>query len=67
MESLADKLPQEQERVRIVLGYYKEVGSAGAFGAAMIERSLRLADQAVMSGDLAAMIVAYKDLQQIEA
>ena len=33
MKSLADKFPQEQERVRIVLGHYKELGAAGAFGA----------------------------------
>ena len=66
MESLADKFPQEQERVRIVLGHYKEIGAAGAFGAAMIERSLKLADRAAMSGDLAEMITAYKDLQEIE-
>ena len=66
MESLADKFPQEQERVRSVLGHYKELGVSGAFGAAMIERSLKLADKAAMSGDLAEMIIAYKNLQKIE-
>ena len=66
MESLADKFPQEQERVRSVLGHYRELGAAGAFGAMMIERSLKLADKAAMSGDLAEMITAYKDLQEIE-
>jgi hypothetical protein len=53
-------------RVREVLGHYKEIGPAGMFGAAMIEQSLRAADKAVMSGDLVAMIAAYKDLQKIK-
>jgi len=65
-ESLGDALPKEQERVRRVLGYYKEIGPAGAFGAMMIEQSLRAADKAVMSGDIVEMIRAYKDLQEIK-
>ena len=65
MNTLGDDLPKEQARVREVLGYYKEIGPAGAFGAAMIEQSLQDADSAVISGDLAAMISAYEDLQTI--
>ena len=53
-------------RVREVLGHYKELGTAGKFGALMIEIALQKADEAVISGDLAAMIVAYKDLKGIE-
>ena len=33
----------------------------------MIEHSLQKTDEAVMSGDVAAMIAAYKDLQEIES
>jgi len=66
MESIADALPKEQKRVREVLGHYKEIGPAGAFGAAMIENSLEKADAAIMSGDLAAIIAAYKDLKEIK-
>lgn len=66
MDTLGDKLPEEMARVRAVLGYYKEIGPAGMFGAAMIEQSLRAADKAVMSGDLVAMISAYQDLKEIE-
>ena len=66
METLAEALPKEQTRVRRVLGYYKEIGPAGAFGAMMIEQSLRAADQAVMSGDTVAMLRALKDLQGIK-
>lgn len=67
METLGDALPKEQARVREVLGHYKAIGPAGMLGAAMIEQSLRLADAAVASGDVVAMIAAYKDLEQIES
>ena len=64
-ESLGDALPKEIARVRKVLGHYKEIGPAGMFGAAMIEQSLQKADNAIVSGDIAAMITAYRDLQGI--
>jgi hypothetical protein len=66
MTSLAEALPKEQARVREILGHYKEIGAPGAFGAAMIENSLRLTDEAVASGDVGAMISAYKDLKDIK-
>lgn len=66
-ETLADALPKEMARVREVLGHYKEIGPAGMFGAAFIEADLRAADQAVMSGDVVAMIQALQKLQEIEA
>jgi len=67
MSSLAEELPKEQARVREVLGFYKEIGPNGMFGAAMIEQSLQRADSAVMGGDLVAMIASLKELQEIEA
>lgn len=65
--SLAEVLPQEMERVREILGFYKEIGPAGMFGAAMIEQDLREADQAVMSGDVVRMLRAYEALKGIKA
>lgn len=65
-KSLGELLPVEQARVREILGYYKEIGPSGAFGAAMIEESLRSADEAVISGDIVAMIRAYEDLREIK-
>ncbi len=62
-ETLGDGLPKEQARVREILGHYKEIGLAGMPGAAMIEASLQKADEAVISGDLLAMIAAYNDLK----
>jgi hypothetical protein len=67
METIGDVLPKEMARVREVLGHYREIGPVGVFGATFIELDLREADQAVMSGDVAAMIIALKKLQAIEA
>lgn len=66
MTTLAQALPQEQARVREILGHYKELGPVGMFGAAMIEIDLREADAAVMSGDVVRMIQAYEKLKQVK-
>lgn len=66
METLGDALPKEMARVREVLGHYKEIGPAGMFGAAFIEQDLKAADQAVISGDVVAMLQAYETLKQIQ-
>jgi len=65
MATIAHALPQEQARVREVLGHYKEIGHAGTFAVAMIEQALHEADTAVMSGDVTAMIRAYIALTKI--
>ena len=65
VETLGEALPREQARVRELLVAYREIGSAGAFGAAMIESSLQAADKAAISGDLVAMLVAFEDLKEI--
>lgn len=67
MTSLGEQYPKEQARVREILGFYREIGPAGAFGAAMIEATLKRADEAAASGDVAAMIAAYKDMQTVTA
>ena len=67
MKSLGEALPEEQKRVREVLGHYKEIGPAGLFGAAMIEQALKFADKAVMENDVVMMMKAYEDLKGIEA
>ncbi len=65
-QSLGEAYPEEQARVRTILGYYKEIGPAGAFGAAMIEVVLRRADKAAIEGDVLAMIGLYKEMQEIQ-
>ena len=66
MNTLGDELPKECERVRNVLEHYKEIGPAGAFGAAMIEISLLKAEQAINNGDVTKMIIALNDLMSIK-
>jgi len=63
METLGDALPKEQARVRELLTQYKSIGPAGTFGAMMLEQDLRAADQAVMSGDVVAMLRAFERLK----
>lgn len=63
METLGDALPKEQARCRELLSFYESIGVAGAFGAALIRHSLKKADEAIMNGDLPAMIDAYNDLK----
>jgi len=65
MESLAEALPKEQQRVREILSYYKEI-PAGQFGAIMIESALRFADKAAANGDVIQMTRAYKALCEIK-
>ena len=66
MNTLGDDLPREMARCRRLLEVYKELGPVGAFGHAMIEADLRAADEAVISGDLVAMIKAYEALKACE-
>ena len=64
-ESLAEAFPKEQARVREILGHYKDIGPAGAFGAMLIEQDLAAADRAVASGDVVAMLRAFAALKAI--
>lgn len=66
MENLVDALQQQQAYARLVLSHYRAIGPGGAFGAAMIERSLQLADKAAASGDVVEMLRAYHDLKSIK-
>ena len=61
--TLGDALPEEMARCRRLLGVYKEIGPVGAFAHAMIENDLKVADAAMVSGDLVAMIRAYEALK----
>jgi len=60
--SVGADFPNEQARVRALLGIYRAI-PAGAFGAAMIEQVLRRADQAAMSGDVLAVLRSYEELK----
>ena len=63
--SVGRDFPNEQARVRELLGVYKAIPQ-GAFGAMMIEQVLRRADQAAMSGDPVAILRSYEELKGCE-
>jgi len=67
METLADALPKEQERVRELIPIYESVGPAGAFALAMIKCSLLNAERAAACGDVVAMARALEDLRSYDA
>lgn len=65
-KSVGEDFPQEQARCREVLAQYKELGSNGAFGAVMIEATLREADEAALSGDIVRILQAYQAMKEVE-
>lgn len=60
--TLGEAFPVEQARLRILLGYGKEIGPAGAFYCAVIEDILKRADKAAIEQDLPAMISIYQEM-----
>lgn len=66
METLADALPKEQQRVRELLPMYDAIPT-GVFAATMMRQSLARAEQAAASGDVVAMLAAYEDLKGYDA
>jgi hypothetical protein len=65
-ESLGEALPKEIARCKEVLATYRSIGPAGQFGAMMIEKALKLAEGAIVTGDVGCMIKAYEELKGIE-
>jgi hypothetical protein len=63
MSSVGEEFPKEQARVRELLGEYKAIGPAGAFGAMMIEQTLRRADAAMASGDVVEIVRSFQELK----
>jgi hypothetical protein len=63
METLADALPREQERVRELIPIYESLGVSGTFAVAMMKISLREAEKAAARGDVVAMLRALEDLR----
>jgi len=62
-DTLGDAYPREQARCRELLAVYRDLGPIGAFGAAMIERTLAEADKAATAGDVAEMVRAFREMQ----
>lgn len=66
MTSVGIEFPKEQARVRELLDAYKSIGPAGAFGALMIERVLKRADDAMASGDVVQILRSFAELKECE-
>jgi hypothetical protein len=64
--SVGLEFPKEQARCREVLQQYRDIGPAGFFGVAMIEATLRQADQAMASGDIVAILQAFQAMKSVE-
>lgn len=64
--TLADALPKEIDRVRGIIKEYEDplLDGAGAFAAAMMKGSIKMAEKAIMAGDVVQMLACYKDLQE---
>ena len=61
--TLADELPLEQARCRMIQGYARDIGAPGAFLVAMIGVSLARSERAAAAGDTVAMLEALVDLR----
>lgn len=63
--TLGDALPLECARVRRLIAQYRDpiLGGVGEIAARMMESALQGADEAMISGDVQAMILAYEDLK----
>jgi hypothetical protein len=63
LKTLAEELPLQQERCREILENVLEIGAPGEFLATMLRASLSNAEKSAAACDLAAMVIACKDLQ----
>jgi hypothetical protein len=63
LRSLGTELPREMARCRELLVDYCEIGPSGQFAATMLRQALKLADEAIIQGDLVAMIRVYNELK----
>lgn len=61
--SVGEDFPREQARCRQLLKEYREIPT-GAFGAAVIEQTLREADEAMASGDVVRILRAYQAMTE---
>ena len=66
METLADALPKEIERCYGLLEVYKEIGPVGNFASMMIRNDIAQAQQAMLEGDVVAMLRSYNTLKECE-
>lgn len=62
--SVGEALPDEIARVTKLIALYATLeGGAGRFAIAMMQRAIKSAGDAMVSGDVVAMVRAYDDLK----
>lgn len=66
MSTVGEDFPKQQARVRELLSEYRGLGPNGYFGALMLERTLREADEAMASGDIVRILAAYQALKDCQ-
>ncbi len=64
--SVGEDFPKQQERLRKLAQFGREIGPAGTFYVAVCEAALRKADEAAISGDIVAILAAYQEMKSIE-
>ncbi len=64
--NLAEGIIAEVQRVTKVRELFLSIGPAGSFGALMLQQDLDRAQEAMASGDVVKMVVAYKALQEVK-
>ena len=64
MTTLADELPRQQARCRMILENALEIGPAGQFLVMFLRQSLANAEKAAAEGDVIAMLGACQELQE---
>lgn len=65
--TLAQSLPIEMDRCRKIRENAREIGNPGVFLAALLDISIRKAEEAIMHGDTVTMLRAYEDLRTFKA
>lgn len=66
MMNLIEGLIYEINRNRELLKAYEEIGPAGKIGAMFIKRDIQMAEEAMGSGDLVAMMRSHETLKASE-
>lgn len=66
-ENLVEGIQRECNRVRELIPLYKEIGPAGAFGAAMLKAAIREGEASIASGDVVRMLGAFRSLEGCKA
>jgi argininosuccinate lyase len=63
METLADALPKEIERVQEIIKEYEQV-PMGYLAAALMKQDIKNAHEAMISGDIVGMLNGYQALKE---